>query len=109
MGNQNSVDTLNDIETEIKHKGSFNPGIAIPPGETIVEILEDRKMSQQEFAEKLKEPPEHVKKIIEGTAVISDDISIKLETVHGIKATFWNKLEAKYQGTKAHLNKDCSE
>jgi HTH-type transcriptional regulator / antitoxin HigA len=81
----------------------FNPGIAIPPGETLQEILEDREITQKELAARLGLTPKHVNKIIKGTATISHDTAIKLESVLGISASFWNNLEMKYQETKARL------
>ncbi|MDZ4579781.1 HigA family addiction module antitoxin [Bacillus cereus] len=86
------------------NNNKFNPGIAIPPGETLQEVLEDRGMTQKDLAERMEVTPKHINKIIKGTAAISPDISIKLEDVLGIKASFWNNLEMKYQETKARIN-----
>lgn len=85
------------------NKRTFNPGIAVPPGETLQEVLDDREMSQKELADRMGVTPKHINKIIKGTAAISHEISIKLEDVLGIKASFWNNLESKYQEDKARL------
>lgn len=85
------------------NKRTFNPGIAIAPGETLKEVLDDREMSQKELADRMGVTPKHINKIIKGTAAISHEISIKLENVLGIKASFWNNLESKYQEDKARL------
>ena len=85
------------------NKRTFNAGMAIPPGETLQEVLDNREMSQKELADRMGVTPKHINKIIKGTAAISYDISIKLETVLGIKASFCNKLESRYQEDKARL------
>lgn len=85
------------------NKRTFNPGIAIPPGETLQEVLDDREMSQKELADRMGVTPKHINKIIKGKAAISHEISIKLEHVLSIKASFWNNLENKYQEDKARL------
>lgn len=85
------------------HKGKFNPGFAIPPGETLQEMLDDRDMTQKELANRTGLTPKHINKIIKGTASITHDTAIKLESVLGISANFWNNLEMKYQETKARL------
>jgi len=85
------------------NKRTFNPGIAVAPGETLQEVLDDREMSQKELASRMGVTPKHINKIIKGTAAISHEISIKLEIVFGIKASFWNKLESKYREDKARL------
>jgi len=81
----------------------FQAGIAIPPGETLKEVLDDKNITQKELALRLGVTPKHINKIINGTATISSDIALKLESVLGISASFWNKLEASYQETKARL------
>lgn len=87
----------------MENNQKFNSGVAIPPGETLQEVLDDLGMSQKELAERMGITPKHINKIIKGTAAISYDISIKLENVLGINASFWNNLEMKYQETKARI------
>ncbi len=81
----------------------FQAGIAVPPGDTLKEILDDRNITQKELALRLGVTAKHVNKIINGTASISPEIALKLESVLGITARFWNNLEMKYQETKARL------
>jgi HTH-type transcriptional regulator/antitoxin HigA len=82
----------------------YSAGIAIPPGETLQEVLDDKLMSQKELALRIGCSQKHVNKIIKGTASITTDFAIKLEDVLGIHAKFWMNLESNYQETMARLS-----
>ncbi|MFZ5968392.1 MAG: HigA family addiction module antitoxin [Bacillota bacterium] len=82
----------------------YYPNIAIPPGVTLKEYLEDVGMSQAELAKRTGITTKHISEIINGKAPISQDTSLKLENVLGIPASFWNNLEMNYQETKARLD-----
>lgn len=77
--------------------------IAVPPGETLAEILEDRQMTQKELADRTGLSIKHINEIVQGKASITSDTALKLEAVLGIPASFWMNLEANYQETKARL------
>lgn len=80
---------------------NYKVNIAIPPGETIQEMLDELGMTQKELAERLQVTAKHVNKLIKGTASLSHDMALKLESVLNIPASFWNNLEMKYQETLA--------
>ncbi len=67
--------------------------IAIPPGATIREQLENRKMSQKEFALRMDLSEKHVSRLINGQVELTKDVALRLESVLGISASFWNNLE----------------
>ena len=71
--------------------------IATPPGATIREQLNDRGMSQKEFAARMDLSEKHVSKLINGEVQLTPEVSVRLETVLGIPASFWNNLEAIYR------------
>lgn len=71
--------------------------IATPPGYTIKEQLVDRGISQKEFAARMGMSEKHISKLINGEVQLTHDMSVRLETVLGIEASFWNKLEALYR------------
>ncbi|MBP1153294.1 MULTISPECIES: HigA family addiction module antitoxin [unclassified Paenibacillus] len=81
----------------------FQPGIAIPPGETLQEILDDIQMSQKELAIRLGCTPKHVNNVIKGTVSLTHDFAIKLESVLNFPAQFWMNLEQIYQETQTRL------
>lgn len=71
--------------------------IATPPGATIKEQLEDRGMSQKEFAARMAMSEKHISHLINGTVQLTPDVANRLEMVLGIPASFWNNLEAIYR------------
>ena len=81
----------------------YQPCLAIPPGETLAEMLEDRCMPQNELATRTGVSPKHINEIIQGKAAISHDMALRLETVLGVSASFWNNLETNYRETLARL------
>lgn len=76
---------------------SFSPDWAVPPGETLQELLDDLGMSQAELAARLERPKKLVNEIVQGKAAITADTAIQLERVLGLKAEFWLNLERGYR------------
>ena len=73
--------------------------LAIPPGETIREILEDRKISQKEFSARMGFTEEETEQILSGRTPVSCSTSELLEKTLGVPAQFWLNLEAIYRDT----------
>lgn len=71
--------------------------IATPPGATIKEQLNDRKMSQKEFAARMDMSEKHISKLINGEVQLTPEVAVRLEIVLGAPAKFWNNLEAIYR------------
>lgn len=71
--------------------------IAIPPGATIKEQLEDRGMSQKEFASRMGMTEKQISHLINGEVLLTCDVAYRLELVLGLPARFWNNLEAIYR------------
>ena len=71
--------------------------IAVPPGETIKEQLEDKGLSQKEFVARMDLPEEHISRLISGETQLTPKIAAKLEAVLGVPAKFWNNLEITYR------------
>lgn len=66
------------------------------PGETIKELLEIYRYTQQDLAEKIGMDLKTVNEILNGKAPITVDTAIKLELIFNIDAAFWNNLEFNY-------------
>jgi len=71
--------------------------IATPPGATIKEQLNDRGMSQKEFAARMDMSEKHISKLINGEVQLTPEVAVRLEVVLGAPAKFWNNLEAVYR------------
>lgn len=71
--------------------------IAVPPGATIREQLENREMSQKEFALRMGMSEKHISHLINGKVELTSDVALRLESVLGLPAKFWNSMEAMYR------------
>ena len=80
--------------------------IATPPGVTIKEQLDDRGMTQKEFAKRMGMSEKHISRLINGEVHLTPETAEKIERVLGIPAGFWNKLEAIYQEKLAKVNNE---
>lgn len=71
--------------------------VAVPPGFTIREQLEDRGLRQKEFALRMDLSEKHVSHLINGEVRLTPDVASRLEMVLGVPARFWLDLEADYR------------
>lgn len=71
--------------------------IAIPPGATIKEQLDNRGMSQKEFAARMEMSEKHISHLINGDVQLTPDVAMRLELVLGLPAHFWSNLESIYR------------
>lgn len=83
---------------------SLEPDYAVPPGETLAEWLEERRMKQAELASRINISEKALSQIISGTAPLTRATAAKLELVTGVAARTWNNLEAVYQDDRARLS-----
>ena len=78
-------------------KNTYYPDYAIPPGTTLLEIIQSKKMSQSELAERMSRPKKTINEIIKGKAEITSETAIQLEYVLNVPANFWINLEKNYR------------
>ena len=76
--------------------------IETPPGATIKEQLEDKGISQNEFATKMEMSEESLNRLLDGRARLTSEIATKLENILGVPAKFWLNLEAVYRKKEEH-------
>ncbi|HEY2385488.1 MAG TPA: HigA family addiction module antitoxin [Candidatus Binatia bacterium] len=81
----------------------LKPGIAIPPGETLVEELEARGMSQSELARRAGRPVQAINEIARGKKEITAETALAFERVLGVSAEFWLRLDAQYRLARARV------
>ena len=70
---------------------------AVPPGETLRELLEEQGLSQRDLARRADLSPKHVNRLLQGLVPLSADVAVRLERVTGTSARIWNSLEADYR------------
>jgi HTH-type transcriptional regulator/antitoxin HigA len=76
---------------------------AVPPGETLRELLDEKGISQRELARRADLSPKHVNKLLQGLVPLSADVAIRLERVTGTPARIWNRLEADYRSDQERI------
>src|SRR5689334_5392739 len=81
--------------------GTFAPDYIVPPGDTILDLLDEQEMTQTELARRLGVSAKHVNQIVKGSAPISADVALGLEKVLGASVSFWATREALYQARMA--------
>jgi HTH-type transcriptional regulator / antitoxin HigA len=80
---------------------SFAPDWVSPPGETIMDLLEEREWTQTQLAKRLGYSEPQVSQLINGEIAISTEIAYKLVEILGSTVNFWLKLEAIYRAQLA--------
>lgn len=81
-----------------------NIPILILPGETLIELLEEKGMTQLELAKRMGRPDKTINEIIKGKTSITPETAIQLEGVFSVPASFWMNLESNYQVALARFN-----
>jgi HTH-type transcriptional regulator/antitoxin HigA len=71
--------------------------LAIPPGEFLAEVLENRRISQAELARRMGRPIPAINEIVKGEKAITPETALQLEQVLGVPARIWTGLEARFQ------------
>lgn len=84
--------------TEAVEPGSaFAPDWVSPPGDTILDLLEERGWTQQQLADRLGFSLKHVNQLTKGKVPLSEDAAIRLQNVLGAPVGFWLTREAQYR------------
>ncbi|MBE9049365.1 HigA family addiction module antidote protein [Nostocales cyanobacterium LEGE 11386] len=78
-------------------KNQYTPDYISPPGETLLEVLEERGMTQAELAERTGRPKKTINEIINGKTAITPETALQLERVLNVPASFWNNREKQYR------------
>jgi HTH-type transcriptional regulator / antitoxin HigA len=75
----------------------YSPDLVSQPGETLLEILEERGMTQVAFAVRTGRTPKLINEIVKGKAPITTETALQFERVLGVPASFWNNRERAYR------------
>jgi len=91
-----------------KNKLLYNPDRVTPPGGSLLDLLDERGMTQVDLAERMGRPIKTINEIINGKAAITSDTALELERVVGVPADFWMRREARYRAYLSRL-KECEQ
>lgn len=75
----------------------YVPRRVSPPGSTLLDLLEERGMAQNELADRTGLTPKTINEIIKAKAPITPDTALKLERSLGVPADFWLAREQHFQ------------
>lgn len=98
----------------IKKDYPYKPDYAVPPGDSLAEVLASLSMTQADLANRMGRPLKTINEIIKGKAAITADTALQLERVIGGTASFWINLERNYRDALArkkdqgHLKKQLN-
>lgn len=84
-------------------KYSFVPDYAVPPGDTLKEVLEVKGLSQADLACRTGLTEKMVSQIINGGTPITYEVAAKFELALGVPARFWNNRELAYREALVRL------
>ena len=76
---------------------TYQPSTVSPPGSTLLELLEERGITQAELARRMGRPLNPINEMILGAKEITEDTALELERVLGTPANFWLAREANYR------------
>jgi len=80
-----------------KRENQYQPDVVSPPGDTLIDILESKDMTQVDLADRLGRSRKHVNEVIKGVAALTPEMALQLERVLGAPARFWNNREQQYR------------
>lgn len=87
----------------------YQPNYAIPPAETLKEMMEEKEWSVPRLAEASTISEEVLNGILSATIPIDEQIAYQLEEGLGIPRTFWLNLECKYRETIERLEANSTK
>ena len=71
------------------------------PGDKLLELLDERQMSQTELCQRTGRPKKTINEIIKGKAQLTAETAVQLEMVLRVEARVWTELEAGVQERRA--------
>ncbi|MDZ7856824.1 ImmA/IrrE family metallo-endopeptidase [Sphaerotilus sp.] len=81
----------------------FTPDWVSPPGDTILDLIEERDWTQQQLAARLGYTAKHVSHLINGKVPLTEEAAIRLQHVLEVPVGFWLQREARYRERAALL------
>lgn len=88
-----------------KRNENPKPFMAVHPGMMIKPELEERGISQKDFAIMLKMQPSHVSEVLNGKRTLSAELALKIEKAIGLPAKVLLSAQALYDIESADVEK----
>ena len=81
-----------------------SPFMAVHPGMMIKPELEERGISQKEFAKMLGIQPSHLSEVLNGKRALSTELAVKIEKTIGLPAKILLSAQTQYELESANSN-----
>ena len=75
----------------------FTPDWVSAPGDTILDLIDERGWTQAELAGWLGFSHKHVNQLVKGKVPLTEEAALRLAQVLGTSAGFWLTREARYR------------
>ncbi|MBR1582564.1 MAG: HigA family addiction module antidote protein [Spirochaetales bacterium] len=86
----------------------ISPELLIHPGETILDLLNERGISQKELANRAGVSEPFLSDVIHGKKDISKGLAKGLEYAFGVSSSFWLNLQANYDSEMMSIREEAS-
>ena len=90
----------------MSNKVEFNNQLFFHPGYYIREIIDDRNMTQKEFAHRLEVTEKNLSDLINGKALVSNRIASRLSNMLGTSVEVWLNLQKDYDSAVLELERE---
>jgi len=87
------------------NSNTFQPNWTSSPGDTIIDILQEKDITLDRFAVQMGTSKEFIEKLIGGDKEITEEISEKLAMVLGASVDFWLRREFQYREDLVRLKR----
>ena len=97
--------TISQLLTHMTNttENRFTPDWVSPPGETLADILKERKITRTEFASRMSLSKKTINQLIKGKVEITIRIAYKMQLALGVpSARFWIERERLYRESLAN-------
>ena len=81
----------------IKLDERFDLDSISPPGDTILDVLDERGWTQALLAKRMGYSEKHVGQLVNGKAPLTENAAVRLECVLGSTVAFWLRRETLYR------------
>ena len=81
----------------------FRPDWVSPPGDTILDLIEERGWTHANLAARVGFSRKHVNQLVKGKVPLTEEAASRLARALGTSAGFWLTREARYREQLARL------
>ncbi len=75
----------------------FVPDWNSPPGDTILDLIEERNWTRTELAKRMGYSLKHVNRLVKGKVALTEETAMLLQRVLGAGTGFWLAREGQYR------------